>query len=120
METLGPEITDYELERGKPTPSQNHGIVQANMIFELKIRYRDQFRFMSEINVEIAGRVLVPDIGIFEPMKLFRKSETTKLARVFDALPPGSASPTRGEEGVRNVLREPYRASETLSQAAAR
>jgi len=70
METLAPELTaelsTYELERGKPMPSQNHSIVQANTIFELKTRYRDQFRFMSEINIEVAGRVLVPDVGIFE------------------------------------------------------
>ncbi len=70
METLAPELTAersaYELERGKPMPSQNHSIVQLNLGFELKTRYRDQFRFMSEINIAIGGRVLVPDVGIFE------------------------------------------------------
>lgn len=70
METLAPEITTeltaYELERGKPMPSQNHSIVQLNLGFELKTRYRDRFRFMSEINVEVGGRTLVPDLGIFE------------------------------------------------------
>lgn len=66
METLAPEISDYELERGKPMPSLNHSIVQLNLGFELKTRYREQFRFMSEINIDIAGRVMVPDIGIFE------------------------------------------------------
>ena len=68
METLAPEISDYELERGKPMPSLNHSIVQANTIFELKTRYRDQYRFMSEINIAIAERVMVPDIGIFPQM----------------------------------------------------
>ena len=68
METLAPEISDYELERGKPMPSINHSIVQANAIFELKTRYREQFRFMSEINIDVAGRVMVPDIGIFPKM----------------------------------------------------
>ncbi len=68
METLAPEISDYELERGKPMPSINHSIVQLNIGFELKTRYREQFRFMSEINIEVAGRVMVPDIGIFAKM----------------------------------------------------
>ena len=68
METLAPEISDYELERGKPMPSVNHSIVQANMVFELKTRYREQFRFMSEINISVADRVMVPDIGIFPKM----------------------------------------------------
>ena len=68
METLAPEISDYELERGKPMPSINHSIVQLNVGFELKTRYREQFRFMSEINIEVAGRVMVPGIGIFSKM----------------------------------------------------
>lgn len=68
METLVLEPSTYELERGKPMPSKNHSIVQANTIFELKIRYREQFRLMSEINMEVGGRVLVPDIGIFTLM----------------------------------------------------
>lgn len=65
METLAIEISDYELKRGKPVPSKNHGIVQANLLMEIDVHYRKSFRFMSEINVGISGRVLVPDIGIF-------------------------------------------------------
>ncbi|WP_210519564.1 Uma2 family endonuclease [Hymenobacter terricola] len=68
METVAPEISDYELERGKPVPSKNHSIVQANAVFELKTRCRERFRFLSEINIDVAGRVMVPDIGIFQPM----------------------------------------------------
>ena len=49
-------------------PSKNHGIVQANAVFELKTRYRKQYLFASEINIGIAGRVMVPDIGIFPLM----------------------------------------------------
>ncbi len=84
METLAPELAPeliatlsaYELERGKPMPSLNHGAVQANIVFEMKTRYRDQFRLLSEINVEIAGRVLVPDIGVFPSMALDLSHDT--------------------------------------------
>ena len=86
METLAPELTAelsaYELERGKPMPSLNHSAVQANTIFELKTRYRDQFRFLSEINVEIGGRVLVPDIGIFPAMPLNMAHDVQVLTRL--------------------------------------
>lgn len=68
METPAIEISDYELERGKPVPSKNHGIVQANLLMEIGVHYRKSFRLMSEINVGISGRVLVPDIGIFPKM----------------------------------------------------
>jgi Uma2 family endonuclease len=70
MGTLAPDISDYELERGKPMPSLNHSAVQLNIGVELKTRYREQFRFVSEINIAIAGRVMVPDIGIFPKMAL--------------------------------------------------
>lgn len=50
-------------------PSKNHGIVQANLLMELGVRYRQTFRFMSEINVGISGRTLVPDIDIFQKME---------------------------------------------------
>ena len=66
METLVPEISDYELERGKPKLSRNHSTIHLNVGFERKTRYREQFRFMLEISIDIMGRVLVPDIGIFE------------------------------------------------------
>jgi Uma2 family endonuclease len=68
METLALEISQYELERGKPIPRINHSAVQANAVFELKTRYREQFRFLSEINIAVADRVMVPDIGIFPKM----------------------------------------------------
>nr|WP_213017972.1 Uma2 family endonuclease [Hymenobacter negativus] len=66
------EISDYELERGKPIPSENHGSIQLNVGFELKLRYRESFRFRSEVNVAIGERVIVPDVAIFpyEPINL--------------------------------------------------
>ena len=82
METLAPEISDYELERGKPVPSRNHSIVQLNVGFELKTRYREQFRFMSEINIDIAGRVLVPDIGIFEKVPIDMSQDQIVLTQL--------------------------------------
>lgn len=65
MEAVALEVSQCELKRGKPTPSVNHSIVQLNLGFELKTRYREQFRFVSEINIEVAGRVMIPDLGIF-------------------------------------------------------
>ena len=39
-------------------------------MMELGVRYRNQFRFMSEINIAIAGREMGPDIGSFPKMAL--------------------------------------------------
>ena len=70
METAAPKWSDYERERGKPSPSINHGIVQANAGFELKARYGAQFRFLSEIDIQVADRVMVPGIAIFPLMAM--------------------------------------------------
>ncbi|AMJ66798.1 Uma2 family endonuclease [Hymenobacter sp. PAMC 26628] len=70
METLAVELSEYELERGKPMPSENHGSIQLNIGFELKLRYREAFRFRSEINIAVAERIMVPDIGIFPYVKV--------------------------------------------------
>lgn len=70
METLAPaELSPYELERGKPMPSKNHSIVQSNLVFGLMTHYRQSFRFMSEINIDVLGRTVVPDVGIFPKME---------------------------------------------------
>ena len=39
----------YEIERGKPMPSKNHGIIQSNLSGLFYVNYRKQYRFMSEV-----------------------------------------------------------------------
>src|SRR5688572_7528083 len=60
-------ITDrplsYEEERGKPMPSENHAIVQANLIVEFATQR--ELRIASELALEFGGRRLTPDISIY-------------------------------------------------------
>ena len=65
METLETSISDYELERGKPIPSFNHSIVQSNLIGELRNCLRQTHTITSELNLELDGKKLVPDLAIF-------------------------------------------------------
>jgi len=46
--------TSYERGRGKPRPSRNHGIVQANLITEFALQR--QYRVLSELSLELEGR----------------------------------------------------------------
>ena len=64
--TLPPEtnlVEDYEQERGKPMPSLNHGIVQANLIFALNVACRDRFLIASELSLA-SDPPMTPDISL--------------------------------------------------------
>jgi len=64
MSVTSGEPSTYELERDKPMPSKNHGIVQANLIIEFG-RNRN-FRPISELNLDLGEKPdPVPDISVF-------------------------------------------------------
>ncbi len=70
METMTLAESPYEIERNKPMPSLNHSIVQSDLIFYLKSKYRKLYSFLSEIRIAMKPNDLVPDIGIYPPKKL--------------------------------------------------
>ena len=53
----------YEQERGKPMPSENHGIVQMNLGIELA-KNKD-YRVISELSLELDGRPFTPDLCVY-------------------------------------------------------
>jgi len=56
-----PPLSDYEVERGKPMPSESHGIAQANLIGEIAKDKR--FRPISELRILLpSGKPYIPDI----------------------------------------------------------
>lgn len=65
-------ISTYELERNKPMPSFNHSIIQLNLGSELRSRYKNRFRFASELSLDLEDWPSVPDICIYSkrPMNL--------------------------------------------------
>ena len=78
-----PPLT-YEEERGKPMPSVNHSIIQMNLGLEFA-KHRE-FRVHSELDLELAGRKLTPDLSIYlrEPLDvrhdIIRQTEPPLLA----------------------------------------
>ena len=54
---------NYEQERGKPMPSFNHGIAQANLIFALNLACRDRFSIASELSLA-SEPPMTPDISV--------------------------------------------------------
>ncbi|MCY7350386.1 MAG: Uma2 family endonuclease [Cytophagaceae bacterium] len=66
METVV-EQTDYELERGKPIPSKNHGKLQARLSQTLLNGYEHQYDVQSETSLRLSTGDVVPDLSIFPP-----------------------------------------------------
>ncbi|MFK7947874.1 MAG: Uma2 family endonuclease [Saprospiraceae bacterium] len=67
METVLVE-TSYEIERGKPMPSINHSIVQANLIGLFFTLYK-KYRVASELNIIFGGVKKVPDVVLYDKME---------------------------------------------------
>lgn len=70
--------TNYETERNKPMPSYNHGSIQANLIFLLKLNYGKKYRPISELSLSLNDWFSVPDICLFKWKKLDTKNDTVK------------------------------------------
>jgi Uma2 family endonuclease len=61
-------ISDYEKERGKPSPDKNHAIIQGRLIYQFFITYEDRFSILPEINLDLPLHKRVPDLAIFPPL----------------------------------------------------
>ena len=79
MDTLVATQSDYEIERGKPMPSLNHGTIQINVGVALVNRYRHQYRFTSETSLDLEGWPSTPDILIFPSAPLDLKADKIKV-----------------------------------------
>ncbi len=59
-----PERSEYEIERGKPMPNEQHGSVQANLI-GLLLGYKQRYRTISELTIALAEHNATPDICLY-------------------------------------------------------
>jgi Uma2 family endonuclease len=66
---------DYETERNKPIPTKLHGIIQTEIIFQLRLRYNDQYDFPTEVTLDTTP-ASVPDICVYPRKEEFDRKET--------------------------------------------
>ena len=78
MEATVDQLSPYELERGKPMPDTIHAAIQANLVFELKFRYRDAYRGLSELSLATIPDGTTPDIAIYPAFSLDYEHRTAK------------------------------------------
>ncbi|MGA0560358.1 Uma2 family endonuclease [Larkinella sp. VNQ87] len=65
MEATVDQPSSYELERGKPMPDTIHAAIQANLVVELKSRYRQAYRILSELTLDTPPNGSTPDVVIY-------------------------------------------------------
>ena len=94
METRVIEISDYELERNKPMPSKFHSIIQSDLIFLLKMYFRDRFDIFSKLEIELNHDRSVPDVSIFPKGQLDMTFDEIRVAQA-PALTIEILSPTQ-------------------------
>jgi Uma2 family endonuclease len=73
------EISQYELERGKPMPSKLHGYVQSKLISNLDKLYGDKYSLFSELSLQLNTWDSVPDISIFPKMEIDYSEDEIKV-----------------------------------------
>ncbi|AEE49761.1 Uma2 family endonuclease [Haliscomenobacter hydrossis] len=62
-------LSEYEIERGKPMPDKNHAFIQENLLFLIKLMYREKYRVLPEVNLDLPVRERIPDLAIYPMMK---------------------------------------------------
>jgi Uma2 family endonuclease len=95
--TIETPISEYELERGKPMPSKNHGLIQGNLTGVLFYLYRQQYSILPEVSLEMNGKVYTPDICIYPKMVFDGLNDEIKLTQA-PLVAIEILSPTQGTE----------------------
>ena len=65
METLALEISDYELDRGKPMPSLKHARIQKRLVRQLEDFLAERCEVLAEISLAIADARMIPNVAVF-------------------------------------------------------
>jgi Uma2 family endonuclease len=83
MEAVIEQVSEYERERGKPMPTLNHAAVQGNLIFSLKLQYRQQYTILSELNLSMPERPdTVPDIAVYPKLTIDFFNDITSMTQM--------------------------------------
>jgi Uma2 family endonuclease len=102
------QAEDYTIQRDKPMPSRNHGIIQLRLGAALLRHYDDKYNLMSEIDLSPIGvKPSVPDICIYPKSPIDLLEDEIRVTE-----PPITAieilSPMQGMEELKNKFYQIY------------
>ena len=70
MEATLETLSAYEIERGKPMPDTIHAAIQTKLGFELRTKYHEQFRILSELSLATMPDGTTPDLALYPAFML--------------------------------------------------
>jgi Uma2 family endonuclease len=98
------EVSQYELERGKPMPSKFHSLVQGNLYFQLRLQYGERYNFMPELSLELSDWESVPDIAVFPKSEIVMAVGKDEI-RVTEA-PMGAIEIISPSQSIQEMLKK--------------
>ena len=100
IEQASVDLSDYEKERGKPTPNLTHGAIQMLLGAQLLAQARGRFLVISELTLEFGdGLTLTPDIAVLAKRQIDWGREPARC-RDFPLLVVEILSPSQGYQSV--------------------
>lgn len=98
-------IPTYELERGKPMPDKLHAFIQQQLLFLIKLYYRETFDVLPELNIIFDSEKSIPDLAIYEKNVLdFTKNETN-----VSEIPKGAIEILSGQQPLSELTSKLHR-----------
>ena len=72
------QLSSYEIERKKPTPTLVHGAIQANLIVQFALNYEDKYRIASEVLLDTKPDGSTPDVVLYPNVELDFKNDPSR------------------------------------------
>lgn len=89
-------LSDYEIERQKPTPDKLHAFLQGGLLSLIKYKYRKTYDVLPELNILFNGEKKIPDLSIYKKNTLdFTKNETS-----VSEIPVGAIEILSGQQAI--------------------
>lgn len=102
-------LSEYELERGKPMPSRNHGRIELKLGALLYNRYDAQFTIVTEATLALPERDVTPDIAIYPKRPDDWQHDEVKITEM-PLLAVEIVSPSQRLSDVEDKVRQYHRA----------
>jgi Uma2 family endonuclease len=100
-------VEDYVIERNKPMPNALHSKLESDIVFQLRIKYDEQFDFLPELSLKIEPGA-TPDICIYPKRQAFVRSEIKAKETEMPLTTIEILSPSQSIEKMAEKIRDDY------------